>query len=133
MATTRDTIATALATSEVLRELGLPADSVYQADTVDSPEQRPFIVVRWGDDEPGMGKTTIRPFDLWVYDEFGDYNRADQIARAAASELLALEQVATDTGWIMSILDRRKGGDLADDGFNALVVPYHLAAVANGV
>jgi hypothetical protein len=133
MATTRDTIATILNNSETLRSLGLPADSIYQADTVDSPEQRPFIVIRWGDDETGMGKTTTRPFDLWVYDEFGDYNRADQIARAAAAELVALEQVPTDTGWIMSVLDRRKGGDLADEGFDALVVPYHLAAVANGV
>lgn len=130
---TRELVATILNESEELRLLGLPADNVLQADTVESPESYPFIVVRWGEEEPGMGATTVRPFDLWGYDREGDYDRIERLVVAAGRILSGLDPIRKDGGWLTAIQDRKRGGDLADDGFEAVVIPYHLAAVASGV
>ena len=133
MATTRDTVSTILDSAATLRALGLPEGNVLQADTLNSPEQKPFIVLRWGDESEGIAACTIRPFTLWVYDEFGDYNRATLIGHEAVRVLRAIEPTQTDSGWLTAIEGGLRGGDLADDGFDALVVPYTLVAVASGV
>jgi len=133
MATTRDTIATILNESLSLRALGVPVDNVFQADVLNSPEQLPFIVIRWGEEAPGLAKNTFRPCTLWIYDSFGDYNRAVAIGAEACRILSEIVQLKTDTGWILEIRDALRGGDLADEGFNALVVPYNLTAVASGL
>lgn len=130
----RDTVNAFLQAQPTLHALGLPEeDSVFQADTLNSPSQKPFIVVRWGEQEAAVGESGAHPCDLWVYDEFGDYNRATKIAKEAL-RLLQREilQVATDDGRISQIRARGIGADLADDGFEALVIPGHFVAIGNG-
>lgn len=129
----RDTLAQALMQCPELATLGLPAGNVLQADTVESPASKPFLVVRWGDEETRLGSSWVNPVDIWVYDDLGDYTRATAIARAAARYLVEnLVDVPTASGRISQIADRGIGGDLADDGFDAVVKPYRLAAVGNG-
>ena len=131
----RDTVAQLLQQAPELHALGLPnTGSVLQADTLESPNFKPFIVVRWGEQEQRMGGAIVQSFDLWVYDEFGDYNRPTAIAKAAADFLVENGiQVQTTSGHISQIEDRGIGGDLADDGFDAVVIPYHLAAIGRGL
>lgn len=131
----RDTVVQLLQQAAPLHALGLPeTGSVLQADTVESPSFKPFIVVRWGDVEQQMGGSVVHPFDLWVYDEFGDYNRPAAIAQAAAAFLVENGvHIKTTTGHISQIIDRGIGGDLADDGFDAVVIPYHFAAIGRGL
>lgn len=134
MPTAREVVAQRLITSSVLATLGLPTDAVYQADTTDSPAGKPFIVIRWGEQETAMGANTVRPFDLWVYGEFGDYDVVQKMAKATVPILVGPLQIPLDDGGFLSqILDRGIGGDLADDGFDALVVPYHFAATGRGL
>jgi hypothetical protein len=117
-----------------LRALGLPATkSVFQADTLESPSSKPFIIVRWLDVQAGMGRMKRRPFLLWVYDDEGDYSRAKRMAQRAADVLCALPQTQIDGGWLGAIEDREMGAELADPGWQAVVVPYNLLAVASGV
>lgn len=132
--TARDTMAQLLAQAPSLRALGLPENAVFQADTAESPEMKPFLVLRWGDNEVQNGTSWVDPVDLWGYDELGDYNRITAIVKEAARYLKEeCIHVLTESGRISQFLDRGIGGDLADDGFQAVVKPYRLAVVGNGV
>jgi hypothetical protein len=107
---------------------------VFQADTAESPSVKPFLVIRWGDNEVKMGESWVDPVDIWGYDEMGDYTRITAIVKEAARYLVQeCLQVPTTSGRISQFLDRGIGGDLADDGFDAVVKPYRLGAVGNGV
>ncbi|WNM68230.1 tail terminator [Microbacterium phage MortySmith] len=130
----RDTIVAFLQSRPELHALGLAEeDSVFQADTTMSPEVRPFIVVRMGETEARLGGSAAQPADLWVYDDFGDYNRATKLAKAALSVMAEhLLDVPTADGRLSQVNDRGIGADLADDGFDALVIPGHFAAIGNG-
>jgi hypothetical protein len=130
--TARDTLAQFMQQSEALHGLGLPTErSVFQADTAESPTVRPFIV-------RSLGPAWVDGVSLWVYDDFGDYNRATKLAVEAA-KVLRDNVVAIPTlgGWLTQIqIDGQGlglGGDLADDGFQALVKPYNLLAAGRGV
>jgi hypothetical protein len=132
--TNRDSVAQLLAQAPTLRALGLPERAVFQADTADSPSMKPFLVLRWADEEEQVGDSRVRPFDIWGYDELGDYNRITQMVREAARYLVdECFHVASDTGAISQFVDRGMGGDLVDDGFNAVVKPYRMAAIGRGV
>ena len=135
--TARDTMAQFTAQLPTLRALGLAEDSVYQADTAESPTARPFIVLRWGDEIAGMGGVWVRPLTYWVYDSFGDYNRASTIAHAlqaaGGKEFLPIR---TKAGWVNAFATSGGGlgigGDLADEGFDALVVPLATQVMGRG-
>ncbi len=130
----RDTIVAFLQSRPELHALGLAEeDSVFQADTAMSPEIRPFIVVRMGETEAQIAASSAQPGDLWVYDEYGDYNRASKLCKEAL-RLMAehLIDVPTQDGRLSQVSNRGVGADLADDGFDALVVPGHFAAIGNG-
>lgn len=133
--TTRDVTAQLLKQAPTLRALGLPeTGSVLQADAAESPEAKPFLVLRWGDEEERIGDSRVRPFDIWGYDEMGDYNRITKIVREAARYLVEeCFHVSAELGSISQFLDRGIGGDLADDGWDAVVKPYRMAAVGRGV
>lgn len=132
--TNRDSTAQLLAQAPLLRALGLPENAVFQADTAESPSMKPFLVVRWADEEEKVGDSSVRPFDLWGYDEMGDYNRITMIVQEAA-RYLSKEcfHVVSNLGSISQFVDRGIGGDLVDDGFNAVVKPYRMAAIGRGV
>lgn len=116
-----------------MRALGLPATkSVFQADTLESPTRRPFIIVRWLDVQPGVGRAKIRPGVLWVYDDEGDYSRPKKMANRAIDVLTSLPPTELNDGWLLQFEDRHMGADLADPGWQAVVVPYNFAAVASG-
>ena len=134
---TRETIATLLLESTALREAGLPEGAVFQADTFESPEVRPFIAIRWLDEEPGLAHVTRRPFSLWGYDKMGDFSRIEKIIYVASQELGSVEQIKTISGWLNRIetsgVGLGRGADMADLGLDAMVEPYNLRAIASGV
>lgn len=134
MATIRELIVGALEADPVLQGLGLVPGAVYQAETAHSPTERPFITVRWGESEKGVGPYKRKPFTVWVHDVPGDMTRAEAMARRAGFILSKLESLPLDGGyWLMAIHDEGTGGDFADDGYRTLVVPGHLRAVASGL
>lgn len=129
----RTTLAQLLKQAPTLRELGLVEDAVFQADTAESPSMKPFLVIRWADNESKLGESWVDPVDIWGYDEMGDYTRITAIVREAARYLVEeCIQVETESGRISQFVDRGIGGDLADEGFDAVVKPYRIAAVGNG-
>lgn len=139
--TTRETIATSLNSSTELRTLGLPIDAVFQADTMESPSMRPFVVVRWLQESAGVGPVTRRPFDLWWYGAEGSYDLIEKLGYAGQQILGNMEQVDTFSGRIMRIHTKPtptipnlgRGDDLYDNGYKALVIPFRCQAVASGL
>lgn len=139
--TTRETIATELNTNTVLRGLGLPEDAVFQADTMESPMMRPFVVIRWLQELAGIGPVSRRPFDLWWYGAEGSYDLIEKLGSAAQDILGNMEQIETVSGRIMRIHTRPissipnlgRGDDLYDNGYKALVIPFRCQAVASGL
>ena len=139
--TTRETIATILNTDTELRALGLAEDSVFQADTMESPSMRPFVVVRWLQEQPGLGSVSRRPFDLWWYGEEGSYDTIEKLGYTALRILGAIEQRVTFDGRILQVHTQPRpgipnvgrGDDLYDDGYKALVIPFRCQAVASGL
>lgn len=138
--TLRETVVAILTDSTQLADLGLPTDAVYQADTLDTPTEYPFVVIRWRQEQLGVGPVAKRPFDLWWYDSPGSYSRIDKLGRAAQTILGSVEQMATVDGNILRIETRPnlnnsglgRGDDLFDDGWDAVVIPWSCSAVATG-
>jgi hypothetical protein len=139
--TTRETIATLLNEDPGLRDLGLPEDAILQADTVSSPEMRPFGVIRWMDAVAGIGPVTRRPFTVWWYDEDGDYSRIDKLSARGRDLLESQGPIATFSGVISQIQGSPntstnglgRGPDLYDDGYKCVVIPWRFQAIATGV
>jgi hypothetical protein len=139
--TTRETIATTLHASTELRDAGLSEGSVFQADTMESPTARPFVVIRWLQEIAGVGPFTRRPFDLWWYGEEGSYDLIEKLGYTGQSVLGNLGHTPTKDGQIMQVHTRPlpnfanlgRGNDMYDNGYKALVIPYRCLAVASGL
>lgn len=134
--TRRETVVSLLNNNPVLTTLGLIEDGVVQADTVESPTAFPFIVVRWIDEEQGLGSIHRDPLELWVYDVEGDYSRAVALGQAALGVLAEAVQEPTKDGHLMLIetkgLGLGRGRDLYDDAYSAVVVPFRARAIGTG-
>lgn len=134
MPTLREFVPTLLNQSQVLRDLGLPENAIFQADTIDSPVIRPFFVIRWLDEQDAIQKFRRRPFSLWVYDEHGTYDRIDALGAAAKMILKDEELFPTPVtnGMLLDIRDGLRGRDLIDEGYDALTVEWRYQAIASG-
>lgn len=134
MPTLREFVPTLLNQSQVLRDLGLPENAIFQADTIDSPLIRPFFVIRWLDEQDAIQKFRRRPFSLWVYDEHGTYDRIDALGAAAKMILKDEELFPTPVtnGMLLDIRDGLRGRDLIDEGYDALTVEWRYQAIASG-
>jgi hypothetical protein len=133
MLTVRETTATIINDAPVLRPYGLVQNAVYQADTVESPGENVFVVLRWLVSEPGMGAVTRRRFQLWVYGPKGDYTPIDRLGKAIVDLLLAAEQIPVDGGLLSQFEGGFRGPDMIDKGYDKAVISYELSVRASGI
>lgn len=143
MLTLRELVAVTLNGNGELKVLGLPDNAVFQADTVDTPQMRPFLVIRWLRETPGIGPVSRRPFELLGYDTPGDFNRIDRILFKSDQILTNLPSTEIEGGWLARIESSSntnmrnaglgRGDDLWDEGYKAIVRPWTLRAIASGV
>jgi hypothetical protein len=92
---------------------GLVADAIVSGDA-DSIRERPFINLRFGDDNPGLGPVTRRNLVVWVHDEPDDYTRIDAIHKRIRAVLEALNGSTSDGGYVMQLHWRTSSSDLSD-------------------
>lgn len=112
---------------------GAEEASVYSAGTAHSPEERPFFVIRWGVEVRGIGRVNLRPFEVWIYDEEGDYTRPNAIGLALNEAFSQIEAVLTETGSLLQVEIVGRSGDFSDEGYKAVVVPMRYTAVGSGL
>ncbi len=79
----REYIYNLLTTDTVLNSLGITGDSTFTTHTVDTPQVRPLMILRWQAVSPGIGPVNQRILTVWVHDDRnrGDYDRIDQALR----------------------------------------------------
>lgn len=124
-------IAATLGTYPDLVADGLSPALVFPADTLDNPKTKPFVVVRWLDVAAGLAAVKRRPLMLWWYDDQGDFTRAKRMARNGRDALCALDPSELDDGWLLQFEDREMGPESTDSGWQALVIPYNMVAIAS--
>lgn len=126
-------IAQTLANDEGLRQMGFAKEAVYSAENVDTPSERPFIVIRWLVRDPVIRQAPSQPnrFQVWCYDERGDYSRIDAMLDRVREVLTGIRAQQTSTGWITRVDWDGDGGDAYDDVYEALVRTSSYTAVAS--
>lgn len=102
-----------------LQALGVEA--VYGSNSIDSPEEQCFVVIRW---EPSEGVFSDRGVDrcsVWAHDKERDYGRIDKILDRARAILNAAVHVAGADGYTLTQARWTGfGPDLVDGGFHTI-------------
>lgn len=109
----RTLIRQALVNNASLGAAGLTEESIVSGDA-DSIQQRPFINLKFGDDNPGLGPVSRRNLVVWVHDEPDDYTRIDLILGLVRSTLESLNGETTTGGHVMQIHWLTSSSDLSD-------------------
>lgn len=128
----RDTIARALWTDSQLVALGITRESLVSGDA-DTIEPRPYMVLRWGDTNPGVDVSRQRSLVVWVHDRPNDYTRIDSIVSRVRDVLTSIVATRTSTGWVTTIDWLTDSGDLSDDATRTIVRNSSYNIVASGM
>lgn len=99
-----------------LRNMGWVDGSIQRSVATASPEERPFMVLRWGDHVRAFGNVGTSDVTLWLYDEGASYDRIDEAIEHLRSFLPSVAgYVADDGSTLNQIIWRGGSGDLYDD------------------
>lgn len=128
----RALIRNAIVSDPTLESLGVVASGVLSGD-MDTPAERPFLNLRWGQVNPGMDVVNISNLVIWVHDSPGDYEARINLI------LLRLREVITDlvgvqhtTGWLTAAEWSGDSGDLFDDGHGTITRTTSFTLVGSG-
>lgn len=111
-----------LLNDEAIRALGFDhPESILNAQGVDTPGFRPFIVIRWQNVIPAFGMVGQQSVAIWVHDEPGDYARIDDtIVRINYLCSNLVHQEGSDGSTISAMTWRGDSDDLFDDGYKTI-------------
>ena len=127
----REALFSLIASDLQLNMLGINADSLFAGD-VDTPQPRPYMVLRWGDTAPGVNVVNTRQLTVWVHDKPNDYTVIDGIVIRLRAVLLSVAGYKTSNGWISAIDWITDSGDLTDDVTDTIARTSSYAIVASG-
>lgn len=130
--TVRKVVSRALWTDVQMNALGVTKASFWSGDA-DTPEIRPYLVMRWGDTSIGVGDSRQRSLVLWIHDQGNNYDRIDTLLRRARNIITEIHGARTDTGWITTIDWLTDSGDLSDDTTHTIVRTSSYNVVASGM
>lgn len=130
----RTYIAHALYSDTQLASLGVTREGTYAGD-VDSPTQRPYLVLRWLDTSRGVGRsaTKQRNLTIYVHDGYNDYTRIDAIVRRIRQVFESIAGARTATGWITQVDWLTDSGDLSDDTSRTIMRTTSYNVVGSGM
>ena len=105
---------------EALRLLGFTACEA--SNSLDTPEDYFFIVIRWGQDNPvayqGKASNTVT---IWFHSKGQDYGPIDKAMERVKAMLADVVHRVGDDGWTMTIAEwNGDSADLIDDGFGTI-------------
>lgn len=104
-----------------LVELGFV--NVYPQNTVDTPPEQRFIVIRWEQpDARAFGQKAADRASIWFHDKDPDYGQIDLGIERLKEILLDAIHVEGGDGWVLSQAHWNSDGpDLSDPGFGTVV------------
>jgi hypothetical protein len=117
----RAAIYTALKSDPTLESLA-PGYGCYPNNSVDTPPEDQFLILRWLDKTPGpvKGRGPVS-LQVWAHDHSGSYTVIDQMLKRVSDILLAMVQVDGGDGHTVTCVDwTGESQDLYDDGFRTI-------------
>jgi len=110
-----------LADDSGLNALGIDRTTLFNTNSVDSPEARPFAAIRWAQTFPEFGLIKRQSFSVWVHDKGKDYSRIDLILKRIDAILTdAVHVEGSDGSKISTFDDQGASDDLIDDGYGTI-------------
>lgn len=108
-----------------LNSLGYTTDTIYGALMgADSPQERRFMVLRWGTDSPavpGRDSRIVRTgLTVWAYNRESDYGPIQSALLRVRDILVPIAGADHGSGWILDVEDNGTSEDLWDDGYSAI-------------
>ena len=98
IATARELVWSKITGDPTLQGLGFDEDHVFTDHSLDTPQVRPLIVLRWQNVVVGLGSVNQRILQVWVHDQPADYERIDQTLKRLRTLLGSIEAVRIDGG-----------------------------------
>lgn len=128
----RKLIRDAIIADPTLNSLGIDSDNCFAVD-VDTPQERPFLQLRWGRNDIGLDVVTRRNLVIWVHDQPGDYTaHIDPILFRLRAVITSLVGVAHTTGYLVEAEWNGDSEDLADDGHKTITRNTSFSLVGSG-
>lgn len=101
----------------------LGVDAVYPTNSIDTPPEYCFLVIRWevqsvtfGDQAGRIGPARAT---IWAHDRDKDYGRISDVLDCIENLLTATVHRAGEDGWTLTQADcTGQGPDLYDDGYD---------------
>lgn len=120
MATLRTIVRAVLINDPALELLGVVDLGVRSGD-VDTPMERPFLVLRWGTTTPGLDVVNNRTLTIWVHDnKSSGYARIDSVIKRIRVLFNAVEGVPHDDGHLIKLEWVTDSDDLVDPGHGTI-------------
>lgn len=115
--TARASVQTLLDTDTELTSLGF--STVIAANSVDTPPDKRFLIVKWLDTPPpAFGSTGVDALQVWAHDTDRDYTYIGKALRRVRDILLDAVHVAGADGVTLTVADwAGEGPDLYDSGY----------------
>lgn len=115
----RAALQTLLEEDLALQEAGVEA--VYPTNSVDTPKEDLFIVIRWDPTTAAFGAHGTDRFTIWVHDREKDYGRINTcLARLRDLVPAQIHLVGADDWVLTSATWLGEGPDLYDGGYETL-------------
>lgn len=107
---------TLLSEDTELQSLGLTVDSIQRSGGTESPEARPFVIIKGGADNAAWGNTGTKDVEIWAYDEPTSYDRIDSILKRVRELMTSAVHVSGADGNTMAQAEWQGDSiDLYDD------------------
>lgn len=101
---------------ETLASLGFTL--VVASNSVDTPPDDRFLIVKWLDTNQVFGDTGPKSFQIWAHDKDRDYTQIGLALKRVKDLLSAVTHVVGEDGWTLTQADwRGEGPDLYDGGY----------------
>jgi hypothetical protein len=127
----RELVRAAIIGDSTLNLLGIDGTNAFAVD-VDTPQTRPFLQLRWGRTDQGIGPVNTRTLVIWAHDQPGDYAVIDSILMRLRGLLLGLVGESNGPGWLVDATWIGDSEDLADDGHGTITRNASFTLVGSG-
>ncbi len=120
----REYIYNRLTTDTILNSLGITGTSTFLSHTLDTPQVRPLMVLRWQAITPGIGLVNQRILTVWVHEDRnrGDYDRIDDALKRIRTlmESVVGVNVGEPGAWLSTIRWEGDTDDVDDSDMGTL-------------
>ena len=100
---------------------GIGVENVYAANSVDTPPEQLFIIIKWEPTTVVFKTTGTDRISVWVHDKDRDYTRIGQALERLKTILTDAVHVSGEDGWVLTTAEwRGESPDLYDGGYETV-------------